>query len=217
MLSQQSDRIPANKFSQTTALDEALSSVIMREFRHRMANTLTVLHSSLRSQLGANSDPNLQEALRRHEIQTMAVAELHRFFAQDIGDGEILVEAYFHSLCELLSKSILMPLGLRCETFVVNSFLSVERCELLGLIVAELVTNAAKHAFHGKMHGRVRIEIGVCKAYWRCIVSDDGMGVQNPSSGSGSSILNKLVNALGARSAVQSGPGGTAVSIVFAC
>jgi hypothetical protein len=64
---------------------------------------------------------------------------------------------------------VLGPLGLRCETFIVNSFLSVEKCELLGLIVAELVMNAAKHAFPGETRGRVRIEIGVCQAYWRCL------------------------------------------------
>ena len=36
---------------QDAAPQEILSSLVMREFRHRMANTLTVLHSSLRQQL----------------------------------------------------------------------------------------------------------------------------------------------------------------------
>ena len=202
---------------QDAAPQEILSSLVMREFRHRMANTLTVLHSSLRQQLATHSDRTLQEVLRRHEKQTMAVADLHRFFARDIGDGEILIESYFQSLCELLSRSVLAPLGLRCETFIINSFLSVEKCELLGLIVSELVMNAAKHAFPEEARGRVRIEIGVCKAYWRCLVSDDGVGIQKRSPGCGSDIIDKLIHALGARSAIQSGPDGTVVSIVFAC
>jgi two-component sensor histidine kinase len=202
---------------QDAAPQEILSSLVMREFRHRMANTLTVLHSSLRQQLATHSDRTLQEVLRRHEKQTMAVADLHRFFARDIGDGEILIESYFQSLCELLSRSVLAPLGLRCETFIINSFLSVEKCELLGLVVSELVMNAAKHAFPEEARGHVRIEIGVCKAYWRCLVSDDGIGMQKRSPGCGSDIIDKLIHALGARSAIQSGADGTAVSIVFAC
>ena len=215
MLNRHSDGEFKTGSYQDTASEEVLSSLVMREFRHRIANTLTVLHSSLRQQLATNPDRSLQEALRRHEKQTMAVADLHRFFARDIGEGEILIEPYFQSLCELLSRSVLAPLGLRCETFIVNSFLSVEKCELLGLIVAELVMNAAKHAFPRETRGCVRIEIGVCKAYWRCLVSDDGAGMQNPSPGCGSDITDKLINALGARSAIHSGPDGTAVSMVF--
>jgi two-component sensor histidine kinase len=182
-----------------------------------MANTLTVLHASLRREFARITDPDLREAVRRHETQIMSAAELHRFFADSAGNGEIPAEAYFQALGAVLSRSVLAPLGLHCETFVDKGCLSSGKCELLGVAIAELVINAAKHAFPDDSCGLVRIELLARDARWCCTVSDNGAGMHNISRGSGSKIIDCLVEALDGQLAIRTGSDGTAISIVFAC
>jgi two-component sensor histidine kinase len=201
--------------SRTIARSNIISSTVMREFQHRVANTLTVLSSSLRLELAAFNVPGLGEALRRHEKHVMAVADLHRFFGRYSEDFQFSAESYFQSLCSLLSKSILAPLGLHCEVLVDKAPMQAEKCELLGLVITELVLNAAKHAFPRNISGRVRIELVEQDAHWYCTVSDNGIGISTMSSRSGSQITDSLVDALGGQLAVCSGPDGTAVSITL--
>jgi two-component sensor histidine kinase len=191
------------------------SRLIMREFQHRMANTLAVLSASLRIELASFEDPGLREALKRHEKRIVAAADLHRFFARQSDGGTIPAEHYFQSLCSVLSRSILAPLGLQCEAFVDKAHMPAAKCELLGLVITELVVNAAKHAFPDNSCGRVRTDVLERDNHWCCTVSDNGTGIRNEFNGSGSHIVVGLVDALEGQLAVRTGPEGTAVSIIF--
>jgi len=203
------------ELSENIARPNAALPIVMREFQHRVANTLEVLNSSLRQELVRFRVPGLKEALRRHEQQVVAIADLHRFFGRYPDAVQIPAEDYFQPLCALLSKSILAPLGLHCEVSVDRTPMRAEKSELLGLAIAELVLNAAKHAFTGRVSGCVRIELLAQEACWCCIISDNGIGMQNGTLGSGSKIIESLVDALGGRLGIRGGPAGTAVSITF--
>ena len=187
----------------------------MREFQHRVANTLAILSSSLRMELANFDAPGLSDALRRHEAQIVAVADLHRFFSHCFGNVEIPADHYFQPLCAVLSRSILAPLGLQCEVSVDKAPMCAEECELLGLAVSELVLNAAKHAFSERISGSVRIEIFEQESLWFCIVSDNGTGMRGRCMGSGSLIMDSLVSALGGQLVRKTGPEGTAIAITF--
>jgi two-component sensor histidine kinase len=88
-----------------------------------------------------------------------------------------------------LSQALLKPLRVRCEVSADAAFLPAAYCELLGLVIAELVTNAAKHAFRRRDDGVVRIEFANTTDTWACIVSDNGVGALATSSGVGSKFL----------------------------
>ena len=195
--------------------DDFISSLAFRELHHRIANTLTVLRAGLRFELAHFTDPDLQKALRRHERQIMAVAELHRFFAANAGDNLISIGVYFETLCAVLGRSLLEPIGVHCQAFIEEGRLSAAKREHLGLIIAELVANAAKHAFHKVPDGRLRIELLHDGKQWSCTVSDDGIGMQRVSPGTGSQITDSLIEALGGRSTIRTGHHGTAVSVSF--
>src|SRR5580692_6708603 len=68
--------------SRTIARSSINSPTVMREFQHRVANTLTVLCASMRLELATFNTPGLEEALRRIEKHVIAVADLHRFFGR---------------------------------------------------------------------------------------------------------------------------------------
>lgn len=50
-------------------------------------------------------------------------------------------------------------------------------CERLSLIIVELVTNAAKHAFPDQQPGLIRIEAFYGDGFWHCTVKDSGVGL----------------------------------------
>lgn len=198
----------------TVAIDHT-SALLLREFQHRIANTLTILNATLRLEFAGFADPNLKVALGRCEKQIIAAAELNRFFVGGGLTNEITTTGYFESLCAHLSRSVLAPLGLKCEVSVEEGVLPAKKCEFLGLTITELVMNAAKHAFPTDSRGCVRIHILFRDGYWSCTVSDNGVGMWKDVRGAGSRIVDGLVDALGARLAVRSGANGTAVSVAF--
>jgi hypothetical protein len=108
-------------------------------------------------------------------------------------------------LCRALSEAVLKPVGVHCEVFVNAGILPAEVCERVGLVIAELVTNAARHAFNGPTGKVVRVELVRTSSSWHCIVSDNGTGIKVIESGAGSRVLNELIRPLGGRSAVRSG------------
>jgi two-component sensor histidine kinase len=110
-----------------------------------------------------------------------------------------------------------LPLGVRCEVSAEAGELPGERCERLGLVIAELVTNAVKHAFHGRNDGLVRVELINRIDSWICVVSDNRVGTAMTPLGVGSTILKQLVGALGGNLVRKSGRGGTSVVVTAKC
>ena len=77
-------------------------------------------------------------------------------------------------------------------------------------VVAEALTNAAKHA-HASV---VRIAVDMDDSFVRLVILDDGVGGADPSRGSGLIGLQDRVEALGGTLAVRSEPGaGTALTV----
>jgi two-component sensor histidine kinase len=77
--------------------------------------------------------------------------------------------------------------------------MATRQCVPLGLIIVELVTNAAKHAFPSGNDGLVRIDLLCREGRWRCTVSDNGVGAVGPLRGSGARILEDLSRSIRAR------------------
>jgi chemotaxis protein methyltransferase CheR len=95
----------------------------------------------------------------------------------------------------------------------------------IGLLVTELVLNALKHAFPAATKaGRVVVAYEVVGADWKLSISDNGIGVPNPTAGRigqkkaglGTSIVKALAQQLEAGVDVVSGQTGTTVSITHA-
>jgi two-component sensor histidine kinase len=119
------------------------------------------------------------------------------------------------ALCKALSEALLKPLGVRCELISEDGEYPAERCERLGLVVTELVTNAAKHAFCGRAGGIVRVAVLEAAELLVCVVSDNGVGTDITGGGTGSQILEQLVRAIDGELTVKSGRSGT--SVVVTC
>jgi two-component sensor histidine kinase len=70
------------------------------------------------------------------------------------------------------------------------------QCWRMGLIVAELVTNSARHAFIGR-GGLIDVELGRCGPVVEYRVEDDGCAVADVRPGRGLKIIAALTEKLG--------------------
>lgn len=189
---------------------------LLREMHHRMANTLTLLTAHLWTEFGSSKAPQVRQSLTRFEARIAAFGQLHRLLAVGARDRRIAVRPYVEELCRALSEAVLTPLGVRCEVSADGGVLRSGTCERLGLIITELATNAAKHAFTGLDGGTVRVELASKSGRWFCTVSDNGTGIATPISNSGTRIVDDIAQMIGGTLALRSGADGTSVSITFA-
>jgi two-component sensor histidine kinase len=200
------------------------SGLILREIHHRMKNTLSLLTAWVRVDFGSFQSLDVRKAIDRFERRVLAFDELYRLLSVgagpsdiSVGGSDISVGGYVESLSRALTVAILEPVGLSCDATIEDGLLETARCERLGLIITELVTNAAKHAFPNRQEGLVRINTNHGQGVWLCTVSDNGEGANGASPGDGARIIEDLARSIQARVSSESGPHGTAVTIILPC
>lgn len=190
--------------------------LLLRETHHRLMNTLTMLAMDLRLEL-VGVDPSFKTALTRTEQSIVAHGELHRWLAQGALGPEVRVGEYVAELCRRMSRAVLEPLNLRCEARVEDGLLPGPCCERLGLIVCELLLNAAKHGFPARLPGRLQVELLHQVDGWSCTVTDNGQPFSPAAAAPslGQALIDALATDLGATVITRSCPDGTAVLILL--
>lgn len=83
---------------------------------------------------------------------------------------------------------------------------------MLAMIVYELITNSARHAFD-RSGGRIRVELSDRDGVAQCIVSDNGSASGNVRLRGGLEIVRRLAESLNGRIEQKFGPRGS-VSVV---
>ena len=117
-------------------------------------------------------------------------------------------------LCQAISQAKLEGRGIELS-FVDHPFkMNSERCWLLGMIVAELITNAARHAF-GDEPGLINVEIFRSSNSLECRVTDNGSAEAAVRPGQGFEIIQDLIKRLHGMIDQQFGPCGSPSVLVF--
>ena len=189
--------------------------LVLRESHHRMKNTLTLLGASVRRDFTRTGTRDVSVAVDRFERRIVAFGRLYQLLSDDDDLTTVPVEAFFGSLCEAISEAVLEPAGIRCEAAIESGTLSASQCHRIALMLMELVTNAAKHAFPNKNGALIRVEMIHRDGAWLCTVIDNGVGATGPLQGAGSRILEGLARSIGARMHGEAGQGGTRVTIAM--
>jgi two-component sensor histidine kinase len=187
----------------------------VREANHRMLNMLTTLHAVFRRKFSQFNDQNIRGAMTEFDGQIIAAAELFRAISSVPANGDIAVDAYVEHLGRALSKAILSPADIGCEVFSHQGRLPADTCGRLGFIVTELVLNASKYAFTGRSNGVVRIDMTWNGGRWRCTVSDNGIGMNEASGGTGLNIVRELARSLKGHLILRSGATGTSACVIL--
>ena len=180
-----------------------------KEVDHRVMNSLQLTSALLNVQHRAlgNSPAAEQLALAASRVSAIALVHRHIYMNENVEmtDGR----TYLNGLCKKLSE-VLRPGN--CPPIIVDAIeakISTRRIVSIGVIVAELVTNAAKH-------GKGNITVSFKRATsggFSLAVSDEGQGLPanyDPAKtgGLGTKVIASLVKQLDGNLRVGPNKGG---------
>jgi two-component sensor histidine kinase len=185
------------------------------EAHHRFFNALTTLGGLLRQDFARFNDPLVRDAVATFEAQLTAVAGIQQSLQASALAGALDAPAHFSRLSAQLAALLLSPRGIVCEFSGDEGEMDPGVAEKLGLNIAELVTNAAKHAFPGRTHGRVAIGLRRLDDGWTCAVGDDGIGLGAGSRGAGLRLVEILARGIGGTVTTASNDAGATVVVRF--
>ncbi len=192
--------------------------LMIKEMKHRMANSLQLIASILILKSEAVESPEVRSHLQDAHERIMSIATVEQFLDTTSLNEEVEVGPYLTELCGSLATSMISegrPLALVVESGggMVTSAEGIS----IGLITAELAINAIKHAFPGDMPGTIVVAFKISPGGWLLSVTDNGVGMQTRvarKEGLGTTIVQSLARQLDATVETTTGPQGTRVSII---
>jgi two-component sensor histidine kinase len=190
--------------------------VLLKELTHRINNEFASVIQVVSSKAAKSPDENVKVALAGVIEQLHSYARVHHALQMPANNDRIDASEYLRNLCQSISRSKLEDLNVEL-VLVEHSFqMSSERCWVMGMIVAELITNALRHAFGYQAGGKIQIECRTCGSFVECRVSDDGSDSSREyRPGTGLKIIEELAGALGAGFRFNFGESGAEALLVF--
>lgn len=191
------------------------AELALAEVNHRVANSLALVAALVRLQMSAVSDPAAKEALAETQGRISAIAGIHRrlYTTDDVRFVEI--DAYLSNLASDIQTAMSLDgattdIKLRAEPLRMPT----DKAVSVGVIVNELVTNAAKYAYRDRESGEIRVHASQKQpGLIEIIVEDDGIGWSGDGkiqgTGIGSRVIAATANGLGAKLAYDSVAKGT--------
>jgi two-component sensor histidine kinase len=180
----------------------ARQSLLLREVNHRVANSLQLISSLLEMQARRTDDTDARDALHAAAERVEAVSLVHRRLYTSDDVSHVEMDQYLAGLVEELQRSVgaeAAPCSIRLSADPVR--VETDKAVAIGLVVNELVTNAAKYAYPGGDGGEVRVEFRRRDGDLTLIVEDDGVGMPPGGAKPQGSGLGTIIVAAMARTA----------------
>jgi two-component sensor histidine kinase len=192
-------------------VDEQL---LVREITHRINNEFASAIGVVSLTAARSNSEEVKHALAGVLDRLHSYARVHRALQMPSQIASINASEYMRALCQSISQSKLEHRGIELVYAESPVELSSERCWKLGMIVAELITNAARHAF-GEGGGTIRVELSSTGAFVECRVLDNGAVRGQILPGQGTRIIEALARGLDGEIEQIFGPNGATSTLVF--
>ena len=154
--------------------------LLLRELDHRTKNNFAMVASMLEMQRRHHESDDVREALAIASARVHSFAAIHDSIYSGAGYVEnINMRDYLSTLSNMLSGALFHDTHMPRDTAVA-----------IGLVMNEIVTNAAKHAFADQQDGEIKVTFQVADdTSWQLTVADNGRGeaaaLAPPSSSGG--------------------------------
>jgi PAS domain S-box-containing protein len=191
---------------------EARQSELFDELNHRVKNNLAMVSAMLSLQARAGESPQVRGALMKAVDRIQAISDVHASLYRSSRKDDVDFAAYLTDLCERLAGALLEEgERVRLEFTAEPAVMPLDRAVALGVIVNELVTNAAKHAYPPPAEGVIDVNLRHGPEGLTLSVGDTGCGlpVDPASAGMGMRLVRSLVQQIGGVLDVEHNPGAT--------
>jgi two-component sensor histidine kinase len=180
----------------------AQAQLMAKEIDHRVTNSLQFISGLLMMQ-GRTSNSETASHLQMAANRVAAVAQVHRNFYTDEAEETSCI-TFLRRLCAELSGILGTPIDVQGDEGKVPT----TRIQPIGLMLNELLTNAAKHGA-----GRINVEYKIIDGIHELSVCDEGQGLPdnfNPdgTAGLGMKVVTTLARQLGGQMNAQANPAG---------
>jgi two-component sensor histidine kinase len=155
----------------------ARQNVMFQELQHRVANNMQFVSSLLLLQRRkVEADTQAAEVLEEARSRIDTIGRIHRRL-YDPDRANLPAAPYLQALCD----DVLEASGqarITCTIRAPDVCFDLTQLTALSLLVAELATNAVKHAFPAEQNGTLTVALEPLEQpRWRLTVSDDGRGL----------------------------------------
>jgi len=172
--------------------------VFVEEISHRVINDYSRAISALSLAARTIDHVPARLAILGAVRSLHSQADAHRALQAPFDRGNIDIGDYLQTACAAVSNASLARAEIRLTLSRCTVQLPADLCWRIGLVVTELVNNAARHGL-GWAAGDIRVDLETTKTELRCSVSDSGRAPAAPKRGRGSKIVSALVADLGGR------------------
>lgn len=156
-----------------SALDR--HQVLLKEMNHRVKNSLAIVSSLLQLQARDNGSPELTGQLEEAALRVKAVARAHDRLYQTNDIEHLDIGRYIEQVTGDVEESVA-----QCNIEIEAQhgiLIETDRAISLALMVNELITNAAKHAYADQPGGRVWVRVATAEKTLLVSVRDVGVGL----------------------------------------
>ncbi|MFD1913009.1 histidine kinase dimerization/phosphoacceptor domain -containing protein [Halodurantibacterium flavum] len=176
------------------------AEALLAEVNHRVANSLAMVSGLLRLQATRSRSEEAKAELTETHARITAIARMHRalYTSEDVRNVDM--DKYLGTLIDDLDATLRdegRDVTLRLEADAIT--LSADRAVSIGMIVAELVTNAMKYAYPGGAAGEIRVSLRREDPQTALLrVSDDGAGFDPGAPAQGTGLGTSIINSMAA-------------------
>lgn len=150
----------------------------IREAHHRIKNNLQAISDLLYLELASGEISSPEELLRESVERIQSIALVHDLLSQDEDVQTVDVRALAERLVPMVLRGGRLSADkLALQLQVPSLSLSSKKATTLALILNELLSNAAKHAFAGRQEGRLQVRLSPAEDGLILRVEDDGPGL----------------------------------------
>jgi PAS domain S-box-containing protein len=186
-------------------------TILLQELVHRTKNHLSMVISMLRLKASRQTSPAARQDFEQAIERIHTIAFLHEHLYRKEVLDRIDIHSYLEDICANLELSLLTDSNVSLIRELQPAELHIDQAVPLGLIVNEVVTNAAKYAFQPGKPGTIVVRFRKREDRGIMTISDDGRGlVRNTKvQGIGTKLIRSLAGQIGARLRVGSRKGVT--------